>query len=128
MRDIAKWLESQGFGEYVEVFANNKIDADVLPSLTSDDLKELGVAAVGDRRRLLRAIASLSAPDIGQRHEGAAAPVSSAEPSQEVSPERRQLTVMFCDLVGSTPLSVEFDPEDVADVIRSYHTSCTKIV
>jgi len=128
MRDIAKWLESQGLGEYVEAFANNKIDADVLPSLTSDDLKELGFAAVGDRRRLLRAIASLSAPDIGQRHEGAAAPVTSAEPSQEVSPERRQLTVMFCDLVGSTPLSVEFDPEDVADVIRSYHTSCTKIV
>ncbi|MCF6116101.1 AAA family ATPase [Mesorhizobium muleiense] len=128
MRDIAKWLEGQGLGEYAEVFANNNIDGDVLPSLTSDDLKEMGVAAVGDRRRLLRAIASLSSLDIGQGDEGAAEPVEATEPSQEASPERRQLTVMFCDLVGSTPLSVEFDPEDVADVIRAYHASCTKIV
>ena len=66
MRDIAKWLEGQGLGEYAEAFAKNKIDGDVLPSLTGDDLKEMGVAAVGDRRRLLRAIASLSPPDIGQ--------------------------------------------------------------
>ena len=60
MRDIAKWLEGQGLGEYAEAFASNKIDRDVLPSLTGDDLKEMGVAAVGDRRRLLSAIASLS--------------------------------------------------------------------
>jgi class 3 adenylate cyclase/tetratricopeptide (TPR) repeat protein len=127
MRDIAKWLESQGLGEYVEAFANNKIDADVLPSLTGDDLKEMGVAAVGDRRKLLKSIASLSPPDIGQGDEGAAEPVASTEPTQ-ASSERRQLTVMFCDLVGSTSLSVEFDPEDVANAIRAYHESCTKIV
>ncbi|RWA59272.1 MAG: guanylate cyclase [Mesorhizobium sp.] len=128
MRDVAKWLEDQGLGEYVEAFAKNKIDGDVLPSLTGDDLKEMGVAAVGDRRRLLRAIASLSPPDIRRSNQGAAAPVISAEPSQEASPERRQLTVMFCDLVDSTRLSVEFDPEDVANAIRAYHVTCTKTV
>ncbi|PBC09161.1 AAA family ATPase [Mesorhizobium sp. WSM3859] len=128
MRDVAKWLEKQGLGEYVEAFAKNKIDGDVLPSLTGDDLKEMGVAAVGDRRRLLRAIAGLSVPDSGRSNEGATEPVTSAEPSQDLSPERRQLTVMFCDLVDSTRLSVEFDPEDVANAIRAYHLSCTKIV
>lgn len=60
IRDIAKWVEGQGLGEYAEAFANNKIDGDVLRSPTVDDLKEMGVAAAGDRRRLLRAIASLS--------------------------------------------------------------------
>ena len=128
MRDIAKWLEGQGLGEYVEAFANNKIDCDVLPSLTGDDLKEMGVAAVGDRRRLLRRSPAFHRLTLGRRDEGAAEPVASAKPPQEVSPERRQLTVMFCDLVGSTPLSVEFDPEDVANAIRAYHASCAKIV
>ncbi|RVC81788.1 guanylate cyclase [Mesorhizobium sp. M4A.F.Ca.ET.022.05.2.1] len=128
MRDIAKWLEGKGLGEYVEAFASNRIASDVLPSLTADDLKEIGVAAVGDRRRLLKAIASLSLPDIERGDEAAAEPAGHAGASQEVSPERRQLTVMFCDLVGSTPLSVEFDPEDVAGVIRAYHAGCTRIV
>lgn len=127
MRDIAKWLEGQGLGEYADTFASNKIDFELLSSLTGDDLKEMGVVAVGDRRRLLRAISKLSRPDVGQGDEGYAQPASTMNP-QDGSPERRQLTVMFCDLVGSTPLSVEFDPEDVADVMRAYHASCTEIV
>ena len=77
MRDIAKWLEGQGLGEYVEAFANNKIDRDVLPSLTGDDLKEMGVAAVGDRRRLLRRSPAFHRLTLGRRDEGAAEPVAS---------------------------------------------------
>ncbi|ATU94371.1 ATP-binding protein [Phyllobacterium zundukense] len=128
MRDIAEWLEGQGFGEYAEAFARNKIDRDVLPSLTGEDLKEMGVATVGDRRRLLDAIAVLSRTHNARHEEVVAEPVARARSPEEVSAERRQLTVMFCDLVGSTPLSVEFDPEDVANVIRVYHESCAKTV
>ncbi|MGI0524504.1 ATP-binding protein [Rhizobium giardinii] len=126
MHDIAEWLEGQGFGEYAEAFARNKIDRDVLPRLTGEDLKEMGVATVGDRRRLLDAIADLSRTHNARHEEVVAEPV--ARSPEEVSAERRQLTVMFCDLVGSTPLSVEFDPEDLANAIRVYHESCTKVV
>ena len=128
MHDIAEWLEGQGFGEYAEAFARNKIDRDVLPSLTGEDLKEMGVATVGDRRRLLDAIAVLSRTHNARHEEVVAEPVARARSPEEVSAERRQLTVMFCDLVGSTPLSVEFDPEDLANAIRVYHESCTKVV
>lgn len=128
MHDIAEWLERQGFGEYAEAFARNKIDRDVLSSLTGDDLKEIGVTTVGDRRRLLDAITILSRAN-DARHEGVVTePLGRARSPEEVSAERRQLTVMFCDLVGSTSLSVEFDPEDLADAIRVYHESCTKVV
>jgi class 3 adenylate cyclase/tetratricopeptide (TPR) repeat protein len=128
MRNIAEWLEIQGLGEYAEAFARNKIDRDVLSSLTGEDLKEMGVATVGDRRRLLDAIAILSRSHNARHEEDVAEPVALARSLEEVSAERRQLTVMFCDLVGSTPLSVEFDPEDLANAIRVYHESCTKVV
>src|ERR1700756_5626316 len=112
--DIAEWLQGLGLGQYAPAFAKNAIHWDVLPKLTAADLKEIGVAAVGDRRRLLEAIASLG---------GSALPAASAAvPSAVFSEaERRQLTVMFCDLVGSTPLSVRFDPEDLREVIGAYH-------
>jgi class 3 adenylate cyclase len=128
MHDIAEWLEGQGFGEYAEAFARNKIDRDVLPSITADDLKEMGVATVGDRRRLLDAIAVLSRTHNARHEDVVAEPIARARSPDEVSAERRQLTVMFCDLVGSTPLSMEFDPEDLANAIRVYHESCTKVV
>ena len=99
--DIATWLQDLGLERYVPAFHDNEIDWEVLPKLTSEDLREIGVAAIGHRRKLLDAISAL----------GAAAPVATVTtaPSNAPAPadaERRQLTVMFCDLVGSTALSV----------------------
>ena len=99
--DISAWLHSLGMQRYEEAFRANEIDAGVLPTLTSEDLKDLGVTLVGHRRRLLDAIAALD---------------TRAWASSDASPptaERRQLTVMFCDLVGSTELSARLDPEDL---------------
>src|SRR5262245_39404089 len=97
--DIADWLHALGLEQYEPAFRANEIDASVLPSLTAEDLKDLGVGLVGHRRRLLDAIAAL----------GAKTPAAEAARSQPIpvpaDAERRQLTVMFCDLVGSTPLA-----------------------
>jgi len=114
--DIAEWLQGLGLGQYAPAFAENAIRWDVLPKLTADDLKEIGVAAVGDRRRLLEAIASLGG--------GALPAASAAVPSAAFGEaERRQLTVMFCDLVGSTALAARLDPEDLREVIGAYHSA-----
>jgi len=99
-------------------------DERVLPKLTADDLKELGVSAIGNRRLLLEAIAALRT-DAGT--EGASSPPGDASPDigaprPAIEAERRQLTVMFCDLVGSTPLSARYDPEDLREVISAYHS------
>ena len=113
--DIAAWLQDLGLERYVSTFCENEIDWEVLPKLTSEDLREIGVAAIGHRRKLLDAIAALGpeAPAaVTAAHSDAPAPVEA---------ERRQLTVMFCDLVGSTPLSTRFDPEDLREVIGAYH-------
>src|SRR5262249_55903143 len=93
-----------------------EIDWEVLPKLTSEDLREIGVAAIGHRRKLLDAITALAASAPAT---AVTAAVSGA--SVPADAERRQLTVMFCDLVGSTPLSVRFDPEDLREVIGAYH-------
>jgi class 3 adenylate cyclase/tetratricopeptide (TPR) repeat protein len=113
--DVAQWLRGLGLAQYEEAFRKNAIDARVVPELTADDLKELGVAAVGDRRLLLNAIAALRTGD------GAA--VKGAPPllARSAEAERRVLTVMFCDLVGSTSLSARLDPEDLREVIAAYH-------
>src|SRR6201984_2952169 len=112
--DIVVWLRNLGLEEYEAAFRNNKIDERVLPNLTQEDLKEIGVGPVGHRRLLLEAIAALHA-DKGGNAPGADAAITSSAPS--VSPEdraeRRQVTVMFCDLVGSTALSTRMDPEDL---------------
>src|ERR1700758_1850771 len=99
--DIGGWLRGLGLGRYEQAFRENEIDKEVLPGVTADDLKDLGVALVGHRRRLLDAIAALGA-----------APSAAVSPAREerspavwAEAERRQLTVMFCDLVGSTSLS-----------------------
>jgi hypothetical protein len=116
--DIADWLRGLGLEKYVPAFAESAINWDVLSGLTTDDLKEIGVAALGDRRRLLAGIAALG--------EGASpvvpAPERSSAPAEA---ERRQLTVMFCDLVGSTPLSTRFDPEDLREIVGAYHRCVT---
>src|SRR3954465_10967196 len=116
--DIAAWLQDLGLQRYVQAFRDNDndIDAEVLPKLTAEDLVNIGVISVGHRRKLLDAIASL----------GMAVPTavrvsrSLGTPAQ-VDAERRQLTVMFCDLVGSTALSTRHDPEDLRELIGDYH-------
>src|ERR1700736_6221326 len=114
--DIAAWLHRLGLEQYERAFRDNDVDGEVLPELTSDDLISIGVTSVGHRRKLLAAIASL----------GAAPPAATvmAAPRDAPAPadaERRQLTVMFCDLVGSTELSARLDPEDLREVIAAYH-------
>ena len=120
--DIEGWLRELGLERYAQAFRDNEIDADILPTLTAEDLKDLGVTVVGHRRKLLNAIDALR----GEPQKGAdpAAGSGSPGPAEDVAPrseaERRQLTVMFVDLVGSTALSARLDPEDMRDVIRAY--------
>jgi len=116
--DVAVWLRGLGLERYATAFSDNDVDAAVMPRLTADDLIALGVTSVGHRRKLLDAIAALR---------GDVAPVP--EPAATVLPaERRQLTVMFCDLVGSTALSSQLDPEDLREVIAAYHRGVAEIV
>src|SRR5262245_58838850 len=120
MKGVAEWLASIGLGEYAQRFADNAIDLSVVRDLTEQDLKELGVL-LGHRRKMLRAITEL-APT-------ALAPAETAtEPVPRDEAERRQLTVMFCDLVGSTALSVRLDPEDMRQVIASYHVCIGTVI
>lgn len=121
--DVTEWLRELGLDEYARAFRDNAIDTEILRELTADDLKDLGVNLVGHRRRLLAAIAALR-----EEASGVAAPTLrsavGAEGSGRGSPaaaERRQLSVMFCDLVGSTALSARFDPEDLREIIGAYH-------
>ncbi len=128
MRDVAKWLDQLGLGTYAAVFTENDIDAEVLPELTDQDLKELGIS-LGHRKKLRKAIAAL--------REGSAPKDATPDPSVPPGPtpvtqtseaERRQLTVMFCDLVGSTTLAEQLDPEDFRDVIRGYQDACAGVI
>jgi class 3 adenylate cyclase/tetratricopeptide (TPR) repeat protein len=120
MQQIANWLTSLGLGEYAQRFAENRIDASVLPDLTDQDLEKIGIP-LGHRKKMLRAIAEIGgavlatpqAPIVSNRHDTA---------------ERRQLTIMLCDLVGSTALSARLDPEDMRAVIGAYHAACAEIV
>ena len=121
--DIATWLQDLGLERYVPAFHDNEIDWEVLPKLTSEDLREIGVAAIGHRRKLLDAISAL----------GAAAPVATVTAAPSNAPtsadaERRQLTVMFCDLVGSTALSTRHDPEDLRELVGDYHRAVSETV
>ena len=119
--DVGGWLRSLGLGQYEALFRASEIDVDVLPELTDVDLKELGVP-LGHRKRLLRAISGLAAA------ETSAAPAASTGARLQDAAERRQLTVMFCDLVGSTPMSARLDPEDLRGIIGAYHRCVTETV
>src|ERR1700730_8086452 len=121
--DVAAWLQSLGLERYAPAFGDDDVDAEVLLRLTAEDLRELGVASIGHRRRLLDAIAALGA-------EVPAATVTAAPPDAPATAEaeRRQLTVMFCDLVGSTALSTRFDPEDLRELIGTYHRAVADTV
>jgi class 3 adenylate cyclase/tetratricopeptide (TPR) repeat protein len=115
MHGIADWLRSLGLGQYTQSFVDNGVDISVLCDLTDQDLKDLGVL-LGHRRKILRAISELGDPPLMVAREQKSARRETAE--------RRQLTLMFCDLVGSTALATQLDPEDMREVIRGYQSAC----
>lgn len=110
--DIGAWLRELGLGQYEQAFRDHDVDADLLAKLTAEDLKEIGVASVGHRRRLLAAAAGPPGPALAA--------------AEAISPERRQLTVLFVDLVGSTALSARLDPEELRHVLRSYQDAVAR--
>jgi class 3 adenylate cyclase len=118
--DVGEWLRGLGLGEYEERFQNNRVGADVLPRLTADDLRDIGVSAVGDRRRLLDAITALAAATSSAEVPGSPSKSSTAKGRPQISAERRPITVMFCDLVGSTDLAAQLDAEDWRDLVSAY--------
>jgi SAM domain (Sterile alpha motif)/Adenylate and Guanylate cyclase catalytic domain len=122
MQQIIDWLNNLGMSEYAERFVQSDIDLSVLRYLSDNDLKVLGVS-LGHRRKMLALIAE---------HVGGAPatpyPVVLNEPTSHDSPERRQLTLMFCDLVGSTARSTRLDPEDLREILGAYHRCCTELV
>ena len=120
MQQIADWLEKLGMSEYAQRFAESDIDTSVLRDLTDQDLKDLGVS-LGHRRKMLRAIAELPSAV-------SASPPAFAEPKPQDTAERRQVTVMFSDLVGSTALSARMDPEDLREVISAYQKCVAETV
>ncbi|MCP1842842.1 putative ATPase/class 3 adenylate cyclase [Bradyrhizobium sp. USDA 4524] len=120
MTGIAEWLASIGLGEYADRFAENAIDLSVVGDLTEQDLKDLGVL-LGHRRKMLRAIAALE-DDVAVSDQAA------AKPAPRDGAERRQITVMFCDLVGSSALSARLDPEDLRSIIGDYHACIAEVI
>jgi len=124
MQQVADWLEKLGLGQYAQRFAENDISFSVLPDLTDQDLKEIGVS-LGHRRQLLRAIAELT----GREKDAPKAAVANApSAAPQDTAERRQVTVMFSDLVGSTALSARMDPEDLREVISAYQECVAETV
>jgi class 3 adenylate cyclase/tetratricopeptide (TPR) repeat protein/ABC-type transport system involved in cytochrome c biogenesis ATPase subunit len=125
--NVAEWLRTLGLGQYEAVFHENSVTVDLLPNLTPEDLKDLGVTLVGHRRRMLDAISELRA-DAGLAEDSRAATAEHPRPPQQSGAERRQLSVMFCDLIGSTPLSSRLDPEELSAVIRGYQARVAAII
>ena len=127
VQQITDWLEKLALGQYAQCFAENEIDLSILGDLTDQDLEKIGVAPLGHRRKLLRAIAELSSVEKGT-------PAVTAEGAAPVAPqlrdaaERRQVTVMFSDLVGSTALAARMDPEDLREVISAYQKCVAETV
>src|SRR5215510_12257254 len=130
--NVAEWLLQLGLEQYEAAFRKNDIGSDLLPSLTADDLKDLGITSVGHRRRLLDAIAALRLESAHANPNPVAATSTPLRDSHQDSPgaaaERRQLTVMFCDLVGSTSLSARLDPEDLRKVIGTYQGCVAEVI
>ena len=122
MQQITDWLDKLGMSEYTERFAENGIDISVLRDLTDQDLKDIGVL-LGHRRKILRAIGELSSATPLTTE-----PAVGTEPKAQDTAERRQVTVMFSDLVGSTALSARMDPEDLREVISAYQKCVAETV
>ena len=129
--DVADWLRALGLEQYEAAFRENGVSAEVLCHLTADDLKELGVAGVGHRRQLMVAIAKLNEQPTADTVTPLVVPAAASKPLREEAMsggERRQLTVMFCDLVGSTALSEKLDPEELRSLLHGYRTLCGDVI
>jgi len=126
--DVGEWLRRIGLGQYEVAFRDNDIDAEVLRSLTVDDLKDVGVTIVGHRRKILIAIEQLSRFTADSSTVSEIERQPSAVQPTHAEAERRQLTVLFCDLAGSTSMSARLDPEDMREVIRSYQNICSSVI
>jgi class 3 adenylate cyclase/predicted ATPase len=127
--DVVVWLRGLGLGKYEAAFRENEIDETVLPTLTHENLKELGVTALGHRLKLLGAVAALGADTSAKLASAdATVPFSPLSAFPEDRAERRQVTIMFSDLVGSTALSARMDPEDLREVISAYQKCVTEVV
>ena len=130
MSDIRQWLEELGLGQYADTFEANALEWELLPDLTDELLEKVGVPAVGHRMKILKAVKALaptyeeqtSVATLASADESAAA----SKPSPEA--ERRQITVMFCDLVGSTALSEKLDPEDLREVMAAYQKAAGAVI
>jgi class 3 adenylate cyclase/predicted ATPase len=121
MSDVRKWLETIGLGQYADAFETNEIGMDLLGQVDDQMLKDIGVSIGGHRLRIRNAIAkigSMVTPDAN----------ATASTGSAASAERRQVTVMFCDLVGSTALSTKLDPEDLREIISAYHRRCAEVI
>jgi hypothetical protein len=124
--DICAWLRGLGLERYEQAFRDNAIDEATLPKLTAEDLRDIGVTAIGHRRILLHAIAALRAAAFRDTTEHSLEPDRSGGKAPEA--QRRQLTVMFVDLIGSTALSARLDPEELRDIIGAYHRRCAEVI
>ena len=122
MQSISKWLVSLDLGQYATILADNDVDLDALRLLNEKDLQELGIS-LGHRKKLLKAIAELNDATVA-----APSPAETAPRLPTDAAERRQLTVMFCDLVGSTALSQKLDPETLRELMRSYQQCCGAVI
>src|ERR1700748_1935047 len=120
MSAISAWLDSLGLGRYATAFDENAVDLDVVSELTEIDLERMG-AALGHRKRILRALSTSPLPSPA----GAA---TRLVPSRHLESEKRQLTMLFCDLVGSTALAVQLDPEDLSTGMRRFQYTCTSAI
>ena len=131
MKSFGQWLAEIELDRYAEIFSANRIDFDVIATLTEADLRELGVA-LGDRKRLMQAVAQLSGQPVAEPLPAPIAAVTTSllRPAEvgESTGERRQLTVMFCDLVGSTALSEKLDPEELRSLLHEYRTVCGEVI
>lgn len=117
MSAIRDWLTAHGLEQYADAFIDNHIDLDLLTDLNEDDMRDLGVVSIGHRKKLSKAIASQG----GELND-------TVRQGIETNTERRHLTVMFCDMVGSTQLAIRLDPEDLADIVRAYQTECAQVI
>ncbi len=128
MQTVRQWLEQLGLLQYAEVFERNAVDLNLAKDLTQRDLRDLGVELLGHRKVLLRAIAELNGTQASAVTVQAVKDQLPPERSPSVEAERRQLTVMFCDLVGSTELATKLDPEQLRDLMQVYQRACGEVI